>query len=217
MSDNSVKLVCFDLGRVLVRICENWQHAGEVARLPIALPQLADSRKDNLREIVHAAEVGRVMVDEFCRKSGELFGVDPCHIRAVSDVYLRGCYPGVADLIDEIAAGGYQTACLSNTNDNHWRIMFANNDADYAPLLKLNYKFGSQLIGFRKPEPGIYEYVERAVGVPGRQILFFDDLQENIDAARARGWTAELILHDHDPLAQLRQHMRRLGVLDQPK
>jgi putative hydrolase of the HAD superfamily len=212
-SDDSIRLVCFDLGRVLVRICENWQHAGEVARLPAPLPQLTDSVREQLRQTVCDSEIGAISLDEFCSRSGRLFGVDPLHIRAVSDIYLRGCYDGVGDVLDELHRAGYQTGCLSNTNDNHWRIMFETGGAEYAPLRALQHRFGSQLVGARKPDPRIYEHVERAVNLKADQILFFDDLAENIEAARRRGWHAELILHDGEPMRQVRGHLRRIRVL----
>jgi putative hydrolase of the HAD superfamily len=208
-----IRLVCFDLGRVLVRICDNWQHAGEVARLPMPLPKLPDPVRAQLTHAVIDSETGRISLDEFCARSGALFGIDPSHIRAVSDIYLLGCYDGVGELLGELTARGFQTACLSNTNENHWQIMFHTGGAAFAPLSRLQHRFGSQIIGCRKPDLRIYEHVERSVKLPGRNIVFFDDLQENVDAARARGWNAELILHDGNPVNQVRQHLSRLRVL----
>jgi putative hydrolase of the HAD superfamily len=210
---STVRLICFDLGRVLVRICDNWQHGGEVARLPMPLPRLADPVRHELTQAVVESETGRISLDEFCARSGRLFGIDPGHIRAVSDVYLLGCYDGVGELLDELNQRGYQTGCLSNTNDNHWRIMFDSGGQDYAPLAGLRHRFGSQLIGIRKPDPKIYEHVEQALKLEGSQILFFDDLPENIEAARQRGWLGEVIAHDGEPVKQARRHLSRLGVL----
>jgi FMN phosphatase YigB (HAD superfamily) len=208
-----IRLICFDLGRVLVRICDNWQHAGQVARLPMALPRLVDPVRAELTHAVIESETGRISLDEFCARTGKLFGIDPTHIRAVSDIYLLGCYQGVGELLSELIERGHQTACLSNTNDNHWRIMFENGAAEYAPLAKVKHRFGSQFIGVRKPDPRIYEHVERTLGLEAGQIVFFDDLAENIEAARKRGWKAELIAHDGDPVKQMRGHLSRLGLL----
>ena len=43
-----------------------------------------------------------------------------------------------------------------------------------------------------KPEPGIYEALERATQVPPGRILFTDDRADNIAAAEARGWQTHL-------------------------
>jgi len=213
MSDQPIRLICFDLGRVLVRICEGWQHAGEVAKLPVAIPKLSDDVRAQVREVVFESEIGQISLEEFCSRTSRILGVEPHHMRQVSDIYLLGCYNGVGELLSELTRAGYQTACLSNTNENHWRIMFDDGGAEYAALSALHHRFGSQVIGVRKPDPRIYEHVERAVGLKGNQIVFFDDLPENIEAARSRGWLAEQIAHDGDPMTQARAHLRRMGVL----
>jgi FMN phosphatase YigB (HAD superfamily) len=46
---------------------------------------------------------------------------------------------------------------------------------------------------------------------PGR-IVFFDDVEENVAAARRRGWRGQRILHDGDPIAQVRRHLRDAGI-----
>ena len=50
--------------------------------------------------------------------------------------------------------------------------------------------FLSSTIGLRKPDAAAYDHVVKAIGVPAERIVFFDDLAENIEGARARGLTA---------------------------
>jgi putative hydrolase of the HAD superfamily len=50
--------------------------------------------------------------------------------------------------------------------------------------------FLSSAIGLRKPDAAAYDHVVKAIGVPASRIVFFDDLAENIEGARARGLTA---------------------------
>jgi putative hydrolase of the HAD superfamily len=47
-------------------------------------------------------------------------------------------------------------------------------------------------LGVIKPEPEIYEYALRGLGVAPSEALFFDDREENIEGARAIGLQAEL-------------------------
>ena len=47
--------------------------------------------------------------------------------------------------------------------------------------------FLSSAIGLRKPDAAAYDHVVKAIGVPAERIVFFDDLAENIEGARARG------------------------------
>ena len=45
------------------------------------------------------------------------------------------------------------------------------------------------------------------------EILFFDDLSDNIASARACGWSAEQIDHTGDTARQMAEHLGRHGVL----
>jgi glucose-1-phosphatase len=76
---------------------------------------------------------------------------------------------------------------FSNTNRAH----VAHFSETYADVLR-NFReiFLSSSIGLRKPEPAAYDHVVQAIGVPPERIVFFDDLAENIEGARARGLLA---------------------------
>jgi glucose-1-phosphatase len=212
---SDVRLICFDLGRVLVRICEDWRHACKIARIPV--PQAsaaADAKvKPAIMELVFAHEVGKIELDEFCRKMSPLLQIEPPQVLGMMNAYLLGTYPGVIELIDALSAAGHCTACISNTNALHWRILQDRSGPAHFSFERLKYAFASHLVGHRKPENGMYEHVERVTSTRGEQILFFDDAKENVDAAKHRGWRAELILHDNDPVCQLRKHLARCGVL----
>jgi putative hydrolase of the HAD superfamily len=56
----------------------------------------------------------------------------------------------------------------------------------------------SSAIGLRKPDAAAYDHVVQAIGVPAERIVFFDDLAENIDGARARGLTAVQVTSPDD-------------------
>jgi FMN phosphatase YigB (HAD superfamily) len=209
---SAIRLVVFDLGRVLVKICDNWQHAAEVAKLPSPLPQFDEKTRASLRAEVFANERGELSQTDFCDRAGSLLGIDPQHVHTMSNIYLLGTFPRVGQLLDDLTESGRAIACLSNTNDNHWRIMFSN-DEQYAELNRLQHRFASHLIALRKPDPKIYQHVEEATGFSPSEILFFDDMLDNIESARRRGWWAEQILPDENPVAQMRRHLIRFNVL----
>jgi putative hydrolase of the HAD superfamily len=211
---SDVQLVCFDLGRVLVRICNDWRHACAVAGLAVPEAAFSPALSAALHDLVCRAEVGGLDIDAFCRESARLLGVRPSDVRALSDAYTRGPYAGATDLLGALRAAGFATACLSNTNDNHWRIM-SRPEGEYAALFgRLNHRFASHRLHLRKPDDAIYAHVERATGVPGGGIVFFDDVPENVEAARRRGWRAYRIdPAPDDPLPQIRSHLRAAGVM----
>jgi putative hydrolase of the HAD superfamily len=45
----------------------------------------------------------------------------------------------------------------------------------------------SSTIGLRKPDAAAFRFVVKAIGVRAERILFFDDVLENVEGARACG------------------------------
>jgi putative hydrolase of the HAD superfamily len=210
----NIQLIVFDLGRVLLRICDSWQQACEIAG--IAVPgnlELDDARKQRAAELVIRYDSGKMSVEEFAREIAPLRGLRPQDVLAIVDCFLRETYPGAVELLQDIRAAGVRTACLSNTSDPHWKQMLDPTHRAHLPMHLLDYAFASHLIGCCKPAAEIYQHVERESRLRGEQIIFFDDLLENVEGARARGWHAYKIEVGPDPIAQARSHLAAHGVL----
>jgi putative hydrolase of the HAD superfamily len=52
--------------------------------------------------------------------------------------------------------------------------------------------FSTAEIGYKKNDPRFFESIIKALNVPGSEIIFFDDSQSKIDAARSLGIQAHL-------------------------
>jgi|SRR5690606_16013282 len=134
-------------------------------------------------------------------------------VRALHAAWLIEEYPGVLDLVSELDGLGHvRLACLSNTNDGHWEQMHAAPDV-FPTLARLHLRLASHLLRLAKPDPAIYRAATAAFECAPSEILFFDDLPENIEAARGAGWNAERIDPSGDTAAQMRQHLGAYGVL----
>jgi putative hydrolase of the HAD superfamily len=94
--------------------------------------------------------------------------------------------PGIAELLAR-AAGHLPLYAFSNTNQQHVDH-FSQVHADLLGHFREIYL--SSTIGLRKPDHAAYQHVIDAIGVPASRILFFDDLAENIEGARACGLMA---------------------------
>ena len=214
MSDD-VRLVVFDLGRVLIRLCDDWRHACRVAgvTVPETCPDLSPDEQARLADAAARYDSGRIDLQTYAHEICGFRGLPPDDIVAMNRAYLRGPYPGAIDLLDSLHAAGVATACLSNTSEPHWGMMLDPQGPNYLALERLTYRFASHLIGAVKPNDAIYEHVERTTNLPPGAILFFDDLEANVAAARRRGWRGEVICTDADPIEQVRRHLRDAGVL----
>lgn len=69
---------------------------------------------------------------------------------------------------------------------------FAYAETQYSFLGEFDRRYISGHMGVIKPDPRIYEMVERDCGVAPEALLFADDRQDNIDMARSRGWQGHL-------------------------
>jgi FMN phosphatase YigB (HAD superfamily) len=100
-----------------------------------------------------------------------------------------------------------QVPCFifSNTNDlaiSHIRRSYPF-FADFAGYV-LSYEHG-----FMKPDPRLYEVVERMTGRADGRILYLDDRLENVQAGAARGWQ---IIH-HRTAEETLAALHRVGLL----
>src|SRR5262249_17892674 len=73
---------------------------------------------------------------------------------------------------------------FTNTNPDHELVW----SQRYVEILA-NFKeiFVSSTIRLRKPDAEAFDHVVKAIGMPAPRIVFFDDVIENVEGARARG------------------------------
>jgi glucose-1-phosphatase len=216
-STANITLVCFDLGGVVVRICRSWREGCQRAGLPVRDGADHPDMRQRRRQLSHEYQSGRLDCGEFFNRMADATGTlyTPEEIRRIHDAWLIDQYPGIDTLLARLA-DRIDTGILSNTNATHWAAMLPDR-TDAPPRFPAvaipRHKHASHLLGAAKPDPAIYRAFEAAAGHAGPNILFFDDLEENIAAARAAGWNARHIDPLADPPAQIAAELARHGIL----
>src|SRR5689334_17425757 len=116
---HGVQLVCFDIGRVLLRICDDWPHACRVAgvTVPAGLGERSKATPPAASALIHKYDTGEIDLETFAREIAPLSDLEPRDIVRLQEHYLLGAYPGVDELIDDLRRAGLRTGCLSNTSD----------------------------------------------------------------------------------------------------
>jgi FMN phosphatase YigB (HAD superfamily) len=194
LSPGAADALLFDLGRVVLDIdfskaIDCW--AGYAGRAP------ADIVARFVRgEAYQHHEVGRIDDAAYFASLRALLGVELSDAQLLEgwNAIFAGEMPGIAALLAR-AAKKLPLYAFSNTNGAHVEHF----SAAYAGVLRhFREVFLSSSIGLRKPDPGAYDHVVKAIGVPAQRIVFFDDLAENIDGARARGLTAVHVTSPND-------------------
>src|SRR6478752_8913944 len=187
LSPGAADALLFDLGRVVLDIDFNktlacWAaHAG---REPAQFVGRFSSRDDAYRR----HERGEISDAEFFAALRTALGVDLSDAQFLEgwNALFAGVVPGIAPLLKR-AAKRLPLYAFSNTNAAHVEHF----SAAYAEVLgDFREVFLSSAIGLRKPDAAAYDHVVKAIGVPAHRIVFFDDLPENIEGARARGLSA---------------------------
>jgi putative hydrolase of the HAD superfamily len=177
-------LYIFDMGNVIIdidfkRVLGVWSH---LSGTPLATLM----ERFSMGEVFQKHERGEI--------SDEQFAADLCHEMGIAlsfeqfsagwQAIFVGLRPEVITVFKKLREEGHRVVVLSNTNrlhldfwPQHYPEIEANTDAMYL----------SQNLGMRKPEPEIFQHVLEKEGFYASQAVFFDDVAENIEAARAAG------------------------------
>lgn len=194
------RLICFDLGGVLARICSNWgdvgSHSGllvrpEVSALPLSEAPLFDAYQHG-----QASEV------EYLGALAEFLGIEQEDALRAHNAILVEPYPNTLEFVHEVITRGFATGCLSNTNAPHFAVL--TDPARFPAIAALKHKLASHDLRLEKPDQAIFREFESRTGYAAQQITFFEDTLVNVEGARRAGWTAVQIDPHGDPARQMR-------------
>ena len=179
------QVVVFDLGRVLL----DFDYRIATDRLA---PRCALS-SDELRRLLdqspllHRYESGQLSDEQFFAEfqSAAAFRGDLATFAPVFGDIFTPIDPMIR-LQAELRDREVPTILFSNTNDLAVRH------------IRKSYPFFAGFVGYvfsyqhgaMKPDPRLYEVVERTAGCAGAALFYLDDRPENVEAAHARGWQA---------------------------
>ena len=199
------KIVVFDLGKVLV----DFDYSIAAKNLAKRCRRTADEINGYIAAspLLFRYETGLMTRQEFfsavCAETG--FGGDIEEFGGFfSDIFAE--IGPMVELHAALRQRGVPTYIFSNTNDlaiAHIRrnFPFFNNFDGYI----LSYEVGSM-----KPEPKIYEALEKMSDCRGSDVLYLDDRPENVEAGAARGW--QVILQETPQKSRVA--VEKLGLLN---
>lgn len=192
------KVLMFDLGGVLV-----------MNDMFEALPKLIEDEieAEKLRAkwlqspAVRQFELGICSPQEFSSSMVEEFGLSatPGEFMAAFSGWPKGFYPGVEELISDLRKR-FTTGCLSNSNEAHWTTKVTSH---------FDHSYSSHLLKRIKPDVEVFEFVTSDIGCRPDEVVFFDDSQLNVDAARAFGWEAHLTVG----FTEVKRVLKRVGAI----
>jgi putative hydrolase of the HAD superfamily len=200
----TIKYIVFDLGGVLIDI--NFDRTFE------AYEQITGKSKEELRQATFLTtayedyESGILSDNEFraaLRKQLDISVDDKTLDEAWNALLLDFNAPAI-NLLKELKQT-YPLYLLSNTNNIHFeRCNHKIKEQNLAENLTglFNGLFLSYKIGYRKPSERIYQHAIKRLKCLPEEILFIDDLENNIAAARDLG-IQTIHLSDNKKIAEL--------------
>jgi FMN phosphatase YigB (HAD superfamily) len=176
----------FDLGNTLIRLAYE--------RVLENICRDASVKRDELIEILEEPgsyrdmERGAVSFWEFyellCDKTGYRGSIRDFH-QVWSD-FFDGTVLGAEELLERVRSR-YRVAFLSNSNEVHAELI----PRKFSSLFEKDDRFiFSHRFKVAKPDPEIFRRALETIGATAQQVVFIDDLSENITAARSLGMQA---------------------------
>ena len=176
-----IKVLMFDFGGVLMRTLDLMPRRRWEIRYGLPAWDLANLVLDN--PIAHQATVGTAQSNDVWNYVGAELGLSDSELADLERDFWNGDKLNL-DLIDYIRSKSetYRSFILSNA----WldaRVLF-----DSIPELNIFEEIIiSAEVGMAKPDGSIFLYACDKTGVAASQIVFVDDMEENVDAAIALG------------------------------
>lgn len=197
--------VIFDIGRVLI----GWDPEGFYDRL---MPRAERERmfaETGIEEMNLAIDRGapfRDTVFALAERHPEWSGMIVKRHDNWAEM-ARPVIPHSVRLLRALRAGGVPVFALTNFGAETFEIA----RTPYPFFGEFDRAYVSAHLGVLKPEPRIYEIVEQDCGIAPDRLLFTDDKEDNIAAARARGWQA----HHFDGPAGFAARLVAEGLLNE--
>jgi HAD superfamily hydrolase (TIGR01509 family) len=195
----------FDLGNTLIklayeRVLENIRRDASLSR-----DELIEILEEpgGYRDMERGAVTFREFYDFLCDKAGYRGSLH--QFRNVWSDFFDGALPGVEELLERVRAK-YRVAFLSNSNEIHAELI----PRQFGALFRRDDRFVfSHRFRVAKPDPEMFRRALEVIGALPQQVVFIDDLIENVLAARGEGMLAFQFIDAQ----QLQRDLHREGLL----
>ena len=199
-----IRVVAFDIGKVLL----DFDYGIFVNRMAprTNMDEPALNAYLNQSPLLAKYESGRLTSSEFTKVVQQETGFEGLEneFAAIFEEIFTPI-PDVIEMHREITEGGMATYTFSNINEMAVRHM--SRAYDFWP--RFDGHVLSHKVKALKPEAKMYEFLEQTTGCRGGEIAYVDDLPENIEVGRKRGWN---VIQQCTP-EETRFALEELGVL----
>jgi putative hydrolase of the HAD superfamily len=154
-------------------------------------------------------ECGRISEARFLDRMADELEPELGHrpeMHRFSEIYFEALEPNqpMIDLMRELRDGGLRMALLTN-NVREWEPLWRS-------MLPVDEIFelvvDSAFVGYRKPDREIYDLTLERLGMPAGSCLFVDDVEANVEGARAIGLNAVHFRENGQAIPEIRAALK---------
>lgn len=212
----SVRFVYFDLGNILLFF--------SISRLLHQIAEVAGASEEELKLIIFsekkylALESGEITSKEYfsqiCSDLGRTIDAEK-FLEATNNIFWVN--ESILPVIRNLSKKSFPRGILSNTGPQHWEYVL--NAFDFLNKYFPRHRIASYEVRSMKPQQKIFEiaWKEAQTEIPDllpEEILFIDDLEDNVNGAREFGFQAFVYTNTPDLLEQF---TRRSIPVPEPK
>lgn len=186
------KFFYFDLGNVLLFFDHDLAFRQMAKIADVSPKEMRRAVMDTELQIQY--ETGHIGGIEFIDRIGKHLDRTLDHpkmLQAAADMFIANTH--ILPVLERVRSMNIPMGLLSNTCEAHWNWILEMRYPQvidwFSPVI-LSYEAKSM-----KPDQGIYSIAEQKSGYQANELFFTDDREDNIAAARARGWQAEVFIN----------------------
>jgi glucose-1-phosphatase len=196
-------VLLFDLGNVLVDV-SGYRDLGPLLKVSLQDPEVVQRLRSC--QVLRAFETGSLDSTQFAEQFVAAWDVSvpPGEFIRHFRSWTHGFFPGARELL-AVLHGRYRLACLSNSNEAHWERM----EKELGCFDFFEAALSSHVLRCYKPDVEIYQRAFTALGVAPQDVVFFDDLAANVEAAREAGAVAYRV----KGIVELKEKLKGLDLL----
>lgn len=199
----------FDLGNVLIKLAYERVLADICSNSSVSRDELLEvfEAPGSYRDMERGAVSFLQFYEDLCEKTQYRGSLRDFH--DLWSNFFDGPMPGIEGLLDRVRER-YRVAFLSNSNEVHAELI----PKTFSVLFRKDDRFiFSHRFKVAKPDPEIFHRALEVIGALPHQVIYVDDLLENVLAARAVGMRA-FQFHDVVRLTRELESEQLLGAAE---
>jgi HAD superfamily hydrolase (TIGR01509 family) len=184
----SIKFIYFDIGGVMLKWRRLFDHIAAKHQKKASEVEAAFAKYDNLSclGLMSSEKLWRNVRKELKIRKKDAFDIIALSLETFEPI--RETHEFAQEIINSLPIG-----LLTNNHPDSLALFFKNK---LVPDLRYHAVIESHKLGLIKPDKEIYRRAQRQANVPHENILFIDDLPQNVESAALLGW--QTILFESD-------------------